>query len=72
MPSPTTEQRIAIICDFNADKIKAIKELMEEASNVIVWIKVHQENLVRIKSGGKLMQDYQLYQQSKQTLNNNL
>jgi len=30
MPSPTTEQRIAIICDYNADKIKAIKELIKE------------------------------------------
>jgi len=35
--SLTTEQRIAIVAEYNAEKIKEIKELMEEAvSNAVL------------------------------------
>jgi len=40
--SLTTEQRIAIIAEYNADKIKEIKELMEEESvSFAEWISNH-------------------------------
>jgi len=36
--SLTTEQRIAIVADFSAEKIKEIKELMEEeVLNYEIW-----------------------------------
>lgn len=74
MPSPTTEQRIAIIADFNSEKIAEIKSLMEDVFNDG---RNGQSSYDHFRFNYFSFQDYlngnnQFDQQSKQTLNNNL
>jgi len=73
--SLTTEQRIAIVADYNADKIKEIKELMEEeAGSFGEWLNIygirHHEHEWKFK-GDNFLREYstsqmvKIYQQSK-------
>lgn len=66
---PSLEQRIAIIADYNADKIKEIRELIEEyatnfCQDVLNNIEINGVNLVEYKKVNT-KELHNIYQQSK-------